>query len=72
MADTRARVDTESDLAPDLRPFAGEWVVIQDEAVIEHGPDLPAIAEKARARGVERPRVLYVEPRDPDAEKLGL
>ena len=72
MAQTKTRANTEQHLTLDLSPFAGQWIVIQDGAVIEHGPDLNRIAEKARVRGVQRPRVLYVEPRSPDTVKLGL
>jgi len=72
MAQTKTRANTEQHLTLDLSPFAGQWIVIQDGAVIEHGPDLDRIAEKARVRGVRRPRVLYVEPRSPDTVKLGL
>jgi len=72
MTQTKTRGDTEQHLTLDLSPFAGQWIVIQDGAVIEHGPDLDEIAEKARVRGVKRPRVLYVEPRKPDTVKLGL
>lgn len=72
MTQTKTRGDTEQHLTLDLSSFAGQWIVIQDGAVIEHGPDLDEIAEKARVRGVKRPRVLYVEPRNPDAVKLGL
>ena len=72
MAQTKTRANTEQHLTLDLSPFAGQWIVIQDGAVIEHGPDLDRIAEKARVRGVQRPRVLYVEHRSPDTVKLGL
>ena len=69
---TKTRGDTEQHVTLDLSPFAGQWIVIQDGAVIEHGPDLDKIAEKARVRGVKRPRVLYVEPRNQGTVKLGL
>ena len=72
MAQTNTRGDTEQHLTLDLSPFAGQWIVIQDGAVIEHGPDLDKIAEKARVRGVKRPRVLYVELRNQGTVKLGL
>jgi hypothetical protein len=58
--------------AADWEVFAGEWVVIQDETVIEHGRDLAEIAERARSRGIRRPRVVFVEPRRERAVKLGL
>ena len=47
-------------------------VVLHDDVVIEHGTDLKAIVDKARARGIERPRVLFVEGRDPETVRLGL
>lgn len=72
MAGTQTRIDSEPNSPPDLHAYAGQWVVLHEGAVIEHGPELKVIVDKARARGIQRPRVLYVEGRDPEAVKLGL
>ena len=72
MAGTKTHLDSERDGTPDLRSFVGEWVVLQDDVVIEHGAELKVIVEKARARGIGRPRVFYVEGSDPETVKLGL
>lgn len=57
---------------PDLEPFVGQWVVLHSDAVIEHGEELEPIVERARARGIRRPRVLYVEPQRKGVVRLGL
>jgi len=72
MAETKTHLSSGRDATPDLRSFVGEWVVLHEEVVIEHSPDLKAIVEKARAKGIGRPRVLYVEDRDSETVKLGL
>jgi len=55
-----------------LQRYAGEWVVLHLETVIEHGPDLVEVTERARTRGIHCPRVLYVEPHREGEVKLGL
>ncbi|HXV63529.1 MAG TPA: DUF5678 domain-containing protein [Vicinamibacteria bacterium] len=56
--------------APDLNPYVGEWVVIQNDTVVEHGRDLEELASKARSRGIRRPRVVFVPPHNPAHTKL--
>ncbi len=58
--------------AADLAAYAGEWVVVQNERVIEHGPDLTQIVESARSMGIRCPRVLFVEPSRGRPIRLGL
>ncbi len=72
MAGTQTRIHSDPNSPPDLHTYAGQWVVLHDGAVIEHGAELKVIVDKARARGIQRPRVLFVEERDSEAEKLGL
>jgi hypothetical protein len=55
-----------------LEAYAGQWVVVQNERVIEHGPDLRQIVDKARSRGIRCPRVLFVEPSRARTVRLGL
>jgi hypothetical protein len=57
---------------PDLKPFVGQWVVLLNDAVIEHGEELASIVERARARGIRCPRVLFVEPQQKRVVMLGL
>jgi len=71
MAGTESRYHSDPS-SPDLRSYAGRWVVLHAGEVIEHGAALKAIVDKARARGIQRPRVLFVEGRDPQAVKLGI
>jgi hypothetical protein len=74
VSEARTELDAKASAAgaPNLQAYAGEWVVLHDGTVIEHGPDLAKIAEKARAQGIRCPRVFYVEPHHKRAVKLGL
>lgn len=64
--------DKDGSKAPALSAYAGEWVVLHDDAAIEHGPDLEQVVSKARARGIECPRVVFVPPHGSAQVKLGL
>lgn len=55
-----------------LEKYAGEWVVIQNQLVVEHGPGLAQIVENARSRCICCPRVLFVEPSRARTVRLGL
>jgi hypothetical protein len=55
-----------------LEAYAGQWVVLQNERVIEHGRHLTQIVDKARSRGIRCPRVLFVEPSRARTAWLGL
>ncbi len=74
MSGTQTKLGTSEKPASDasLSLYEGEWVVLHENAVIEHGPDLVEIAARARTRGILCPRVLFVEPRRQDEVKLGL
>lgn len=56
----------------ELRELAGQWVIVEGEELIAHGPDLPAIVASARARGIRVPYVFFVEQSDESVVKLGL
>lgn len=73
MSETNTKVDPPvRNGAANLEAYAGEWVVIQDEMVIEHGLNLTEIVENARSRGIRRPRVHLVEPSRARTVRLGL
>lgn len=73
MSETKTNGDTPiRNGGADLEAYAGEWVVLQNERVIEHGPDLTRIVENARSRGIRCPRVLFVEPTRGRPIRLGL
>jgi hypothetical protein len=55
-----------------LEAYAGQWVVLQNERVIEHGRHLTQIVDKARSRGIRCPRVLFVEPSRARTARFGL
>jgi len=64
--------NTEKRRQPDLRPFAGQWVVLDNDAVVDHGHELEPLVESARARGIRCPRVMFVEQTPKGVVKLGL
>ena len=73
MSETNTNVDTPAtNRIANLQAYAGQWVVVQNETVIEHGPDLAQIVDNARSRGIRCPRVLFVEPSRPRNVRLGL
>jgi len=72
MAGTQTRIHSDPNSPQDLHTYAGQWVVLHDGAVIEHGAELKVIVDNSRARGIQRPRVLFVEEYDSEAVKLGL
>jgi hypothetical protein len=55
-----------------LRPFAGQWVALEGEEIISHGPDPVAVANQARARGITTPYIFYVESLARDVIRIGL
>ena len=55
-----------------LQAYAGEWVVLENGTIVEHGADLVELVKKARARGIQKPYIHFVEPLEPGVVKLGL
>jgi hypothetical protein len=56
----------------DLEPYSGEWVVISNDQVVEHGPDLADVVGRARRRGEPKPYVVFVEEVAEGAARIGL
>ena len=42
------------------REYVGEWVVLDGDRLIGHGPDPIPIVEQARAEGVKMPFAKYI------------
>ncbi len=55
-----------------LQAHAGKWVVLDNGTVVEHGEDLVELVKRARARGIQKPYIHFVEPVEPGIVKLGL
>jgi len=73
MSETRTTFDTAaSSRIVNFQAYAGQWVVVQNETVIEHGSDLAQIVDRARSTGIRCPRVLLVEPSRARTVRLGL
>ena len=73
MSETRTSYDSSATpfRGPNLKAYEGQWAVLHQDAVIEHGADLVEIAARARTRGILCPRVLYVELHREGEAKLG-
>ncbi len=55
----------------ELEPYAGEWVVISENQVAEHGIDLADVVGRARRRGI-KPYVIFVERLERGVARLSL
>jgi len=55
-----------------LRRFAGQWVALEGEEIISHGPDPVAVAADARARGIRTPYIFYVDSLAKGVIRIGL
>ncbi len=55
-----------------LLRYAGQWVVVEGEAVLAHGRDPVGLVGEARQLGVQTPYVFFVEDPQPDVVHLGL
>jgi hypothetical protein len=54
-------------------PFIGEWVVLEGNSILSHGPDPVTVVNEARDAGISVPLIFYVEPKlGPNQGRLGL
>lgn len=57
----------------EVRAYAGQWIVLEGEEIIAHGPDPAEVVRLARERGVRVPLVLRIESDRPEgAGYMGL
>lgn len=55
-----------------LRPYAGEYVVVEGTRVVAHSPDAAEAIRTAKRRGVVIPFILFLEKPDPNSIRIGL
>lgn len=55
-----------------LSSVAGQWVVLEGDQLVAHGPDPAALIAEARATGIRVPYVFFVEAHTDDVVSLGL
>ncbi len=55
-----------------LKSFKNEWVVLEGEEIIAHGPNPIDVVATARAEGIKAPYVFYVESSSEGISKMGL
>lgn len=55
-----------------LRPYAGEYVVVEGTKVIAHSADAGEAIEAAKRQGITIPFVLFLAPAEPNTFHFGL
>lgn len=55
-----------------LRPYAGQWVVLEGNQIVAHSFEPTQAVNEARARGVRVPYVFRVEEANEDIVPIGL
>lgn len=55
-----------------LRGYVGQWVVLEGEELVAHGPDPAKAVAAARVRGIRIPYVFYVESLGKNVAAIGL
>ncbi len=55
-----------------LSAHAGQWVVLEGDKLVAHGPDPAALVAEARTRGIRVPYVFFVDSRAADVVSMGL
>lgn len=45
--------------------YAGQWVALDGDTLLSHGPDASAVRDEARRSGVDRPLLVHI-PKDPN------
>ena len=55
-----------------LRSFAGQWVCVDRDTLVAHGPDGAQVVETARRHGVRVPYIFRVPDDPPDVVPIGL
>jgi hypothetical protein len=56
----------------ELRAFAGQWVIVDEEAIVAHGNKPVELIEAARRQGIGVPYIFFVEGDDSETIKIGL
>ena len=49
-------------LANESAPYAGQWVALDGNRLVAHGPELATVSAAARAVGVQRPLLTHLAP----------
>jgi len=55
-----------------LKAFANEWIVLEGEQIVAHGPNPVEVINEARAKGIGTPYIFFVEPADENVVRIGL
>jgi hypothetical protein len=58
--------------AETLRQYENEWVVLEGEQIIAHGPDAAEVIQQAREKGIKKPFVFFVEQKIANVVTIGL
>ena len=56
----------------EFRQLAGQWVVLDGETIVSHGPDAVQVVEEARTQGITVPYIFFVDDTPNDSIHMGL
>ncbi len=56
----------------ELQRYENQWVVLEGEEVISHGSDPAQVIQEAKARGIRKPYVFFVERQNENVITMGL
>jgi predicted DNA-binding antitoxin AbrB/MazE fold protein len=57
-------------LAAHQLEYAGQWVALEGDVLLSHGPDALAVREEARRKGVDLPLMVHI-PKEPNQPSAG-
>jgi len=68
-AATSGRMPEQEWLRAHGQEYSGQWVALNDEALLSHGSDARTVRDEARAKGVQTPLMVHIldEPNLPSA-----
>jgi predicted DNA-binding antitoxin AbrB/MazE fold protein len=58
--DVRSRKAEQEWLSAHGHEYVGQWVALEGDALISHGPKAVAVRDEAQQKGVERPLMVYI------------
>jgi predicted DNA-binding antitoxin AbrB/MazE fold protein len=68
--ETSARVEEQEWLGIHSGEYRGQWVALQANVLLSHGPRAQAVLDEARRKGVQRPLLVSI-PDDFDLPSVG-
>ena len=58
--------------AASLKQFENQWVVLEGEEIVAHGSDPVEVIQEAKAKGIRKPYIFFVEQKRENVITIGL